>query len=495
MKDVYYDLIDRYNNIENAAGTAEADKRILSEISDSEVYAALNPDRTDCAECYPWQNSDKVLCMGANFGAYVSLAGRVHTLDIADVADERLELIRKRYHLSGAAKTDVHSIGAGGNAKDGEASSAASVSKEDAAKTDSAAGFGNLRLIKEVTDSDYDVVIADITSADNEWELKGDKLSFLKSACSHLKTGGTLIFIADNADALKFKAGILPKHPELLIDKSFAESIASACGFARVKRYYPLQNAAFARNIYSDTFMPDGGSFKNIADGSFEERTAVFNEEGLYGSLCEKGHFADYAPSYIYVYTGYHLGDTKFDIASATEIGKVPNSSQTHGEEQAHTDEQAADVNTEPTGLCGGPECAVNFPDYIRFNRTRADKYAIKTELYISGASNERFVRKQALSQEANEHIESFAHKYELIQGGFNVSQGEITHSTSDTADTSENAFILGNIEAARPRLGKTADGLSYADFDYIEGKELSALLAEHITDGRAPEQEITKAL
>ena len=396
MSNKYYELIDRYNDIEDTATREEADKRILSGLDDSDIYMALNPDRTDCIECFPWKSSQKVLCVGANYGAYVGLAAKVHALDIADVAEERLELIKARYHF-GNADFAISGL------------------------------YENLRLIKEPVDNDYDVIIADITAADDEWELKGDKPGFLKSACSHLRKGGALIFIADNADALRFKAGILPKHPELLIDRSFAERVKSELNFDHVKRYYPLQNAAFARNIYSDTFMPDQGSFKFIADAGFEERAAVYNEEGLYGSLSDKGYFADYAPSYIYVYAGY-------------------------GSDKAAADEAV-------------------YADYLRFNRTRADKYAIKTELYISGAKDSRFVRKQAIKADGNNHIESFMHKFELLKSDFS------------------------NIEAVKPCLGRTNDGLSYADFDYIEGRELSELLAEHIRDGRAPETEINSAL
>ena len=396
MSNKYYELIDRYNDIEDTATREEADKRILSGLDDSDIYMALNPDRTDCIECFPWKSSQKVLCVGANYGAYVGLAAKVHALDIADVAEERLELIKARFHF-GNADFAISGL------------------------------YENLRLIKEPVDNDYDVIIADITAADDEWELKGDKPGFLKSACSHLRKGGALIFIADNADALRFKAGILPKHPELLIDRSFAERVKSELNFDHVKRYYPLQNAAFARNIYSDTFMPDQGSFKFIADAGFEERAAVYNEEGLYGSLSDKGYFADYAPSYIYVYAGYS------------------------------SDKAAADEAV--------------YADYLRFNRTRADKYAIKTELYISGAKDSRFVRKQAIKADGNNHIESFMHKFELLKSDFS------------------------NIEAVKPCLGRTNDGLSYADFDYIEGRELSELLAEHIRDGRAPETEINSAL
>lgn len=432
MSNKYYDLIDRYNDIESTASAEEADKRILSEIDDSDIYAALNPDRADCIECFPWSDSQKVLCAGANYGAYVGLAAKVRSFDIVDAAEERLEFIKARYHF--ASHSELHR---------------------------------NLRLINEPVDNDYDVIIADITAADDEWELKGDKLGFLRAACSHLREGGSLIFIADNADALKYKAGILPKHPELLVDKIFAESLRTELNFYNVKRYYPLQNAAFARNIYSDTFMPDQGSFKFINDASFEERTAVYNEAGLYGSLCGKGYFADYAPSYIYVYTGFNLAKAVFDetTANSGQCGDSGITQDTHENKQSEHESKILYGLHEQTN-----EAA--FADYLRFNRTRADKYAIKTELYISKAHDRNFVRKQALDPAGNKHIDSFVHKHELLSKTVNAS-----------------------IEVVKPGLGKTADGLSYADFAYIEGRELSELLAEHIRDGRAPEAEINSAL
>ena len=519
MSNKYYDLIDRYNAIENTATREEADKRILSETDDSDIYAALNPDRADCIECLPWNSSQKVLCVGANYGAYVELAAKVHTLDIADAAEERLELIRKRYHLG-------ETVAAG---HDEPGLQTATEAKET---LDTEGKFKNLRLLREAADNDYDVIIADITSADNEWELKGDKLSFLKSACLHLRQGGALIFIADNVDALKYKAGILPKHPELLIDKSFAERVKIELGFDRLKHYYPLQNAAFARNIYSDTFMPDQGSFRFISDASFEERTAVYNEEGLYGSLSDKGYFADYAPSYIYVYLGYRSGkDSVSEISGSVEQCGDADSIERCGEAQ---DKELAAVDKQPVSVDKQPEhestkaesgnsyhaSEHGFADYIRFNRTRADKYAIKTELYISGAKDSRFVRKQALEPAGNEHVDSFMSKYELLNSGLNKNQRETEHKSDgpeednlrrDTENVSagNSDAVLSNaasapydstsgfsrIEAVTPSLGRTNDGLSYADFDYIEGRALSELLAEHIRDGRAPETEINNAL
>lgn len=430
MKNICYELIEKYNNSEKKG--REAELEILAGCDDSSIYTALNPDRADVIECYPWKSDDKVLCLGAVYGAYDLLAERVGRLDIADPADEKLELARIRCDKNAAA--------------------------------------GHISFIKEAADSDYDAVIADITSSDEEWELKGDKAAFIRHACSHLKKGGTLIFIADNADALRFKAGIVPEHAELLVSRDFAESIKELCGFAGIKRYYPLPNAAFAKNIYSDSFMPDGGSFKDISEHSYEERLAVFSEGALYGSLCGKGYFADYAPSFAYVYTGYGIKDG------------------------AAADERS-------------------LSDYIRFNRTRNERYAIKTELFISenadagrisyactdqadahspaesradnapadtAAETEagtrtaggRFVRKTALTKAANAHIESFESKYKLLKD-----------SLSDRA------------EAVIPHTGRNDSGLSYADFEYIEGRELGSMLADKIVGGRAPIDELEAAL
>ncbi len=441
MKSVYYDLLERYNDIEDETSAINADVRILSETDDSEIYAALNPDRADCIECFPWHKSQKVLCLGANYGAYIGLAGRVGALDIVDPADERLELVRRRLMLCRVtahttdteykadlsrneeiayklqtSKTEPGSNLRTNNSIDSTAAISAAVSQGITGNISN----NDVRLMREPEDHDYDVVIADITGADDEWELKGDKLAYLRSAASRLKSDGALILIADNADALRFKAGILPKRPELLIDREFAESVKSVCGFEEVRRYYPLPDAAFAKNIYSERFMPGAGSFKDISDAGFEERSAVYNDESLYESLCDKGCFREYAPSYIYIYLG-------------------------HG-------------------------CDTAFADYIRFNRGRAAQYALKTELYLS--CRERFVRKSALTALGNAHIESFKHKYELI--------------------TSE---LKGRAMAVSPRVSHDEASLAYADFDYIEGKELAKLLALHIADGRAPESEIKDAL
>lgn len=447
MKDIYYKLIDDYDGME--ARGAEADKLILSDTDSSDLYTALNPDRSDCVYCFPWDKSQKVLCCGAVFGAYTELAEQAAQLDIADEADERLELIRRRFGIA-AGKTDK-------------------------AEESGSGAYANVRLIKAAEDCDYDAVIADITDTDEESLLFRDKQAFISSACTHLRRGGSLILIADNADTLKFIAGIKPLHEEFLISREFAESIRSDCGFAGVKRYYPLPNAAFARNIYSESFMPGIGSFKDINDTGFEERRAVYNDEALYGSLCEKGHFADYAPSYIYVYTGYGV-----------QPGEDP-------EAKAVPDEA--------------------FADYIRFNRGRADKYALKTELYTGSGRSKRFVRKSALTPAANEHIQSFGHKYELITRAYSTAAAAASEDAAGSHTSEEPAAVnscstdsatLAAQHAAAdktavtvlmPHMGMTDSGTAYADFDFVEGRELSKLLAEHIRDGRAPEQEINAAI
>lgn len=414
MKNIYYELIDKYDAL--GYGGRKADDAILSECRDTELYTAINPYRQDVLECFPWDASQKVLCIGAVFGAYAGISERVARLDIADAADERLLLIEKRFPELMQS--------------------------------------GRLKLMSAASDNDYDVVIADITAADIVWELNNDIAAFAGSACTHLKTGGSLIFIADNENTLRFKAGIEPEHPELLINQSFGAGLQEKCGFAGLKTFLPLPNAEFAKNIYSrGCYEPKQGSFKDIWDYSYEEKIAVFNEEALYGSLCESGCFAAFAPSYAFVYTGYHESEDKKQVSDTV-------SSHDNGQDAADitgSDQSAADISGQ-------------LPDYIRINRSRADQYALKTEIYKTG--KKRFVRKSALDTDGNAHIESFARKYEIVR-----------------------AELCGRAEAAVPHMGKSSAGIAYADFDYIEGRELGAVLAADIAGGRAPEDKIKAAL
>ena len=56
MKDIYCDLIERYNEI--GSGGPEADEKILAGTEDGFYFHALSPDRVNAAEkAMPWAES------------------------------------------------------------------------------------------------------------------------------------------------------------------------------------------------------------------------------------------------------------------------------------------------------------------------------------------------------------------------------------------------------------------------------------------------------
>ncbi|MDO4960766.1 MAG: glycosyltransferase [Eubacteriales bacterium] len=382
MNDIYYDLIEKYEG--TGEGGRASDEEILFAAKDSTYFCALSPDRINALESLNWNSCMKVLIVGADYGIAAPLCSRLKRLDIADPEEERLFLIKKRY--PGLLES------------------------------------GKLRLINSISDTDYDAAVIDLSVGDLPKEYGNDIRELTVNISRHVKATGFVAVFADNAGSLKLAAGNSPDSTAFYINEADLENIKAALGYEKLEVYYPLPNVKFAKNIYSDRFLPSAGSFKDISDFDFDEVNAVFDEEGVYGSLIEAGVFSAFAPSYIAVY-----GNAKSPY----------------------------------------------IPDYVRYNRARSEEYALKTEI-IPGAEagGKNIVRKSALTAAANGHIESFKEKYELLKN-----------------ETGENAYVL------RPEFGESEDGLKFADFDYVKGIELSKLLAEHISGGKAPHDEIETAL
>lgn len=100
-------------------------------------------------------------------------------------------------------------------------------------------------------------------------------------------------------------------------------------------------------------------------------------------------------------------------------------------------------------------------PDYIRYNRERKKEFQIRTDLY----QNLKCV-KTALTPEGNAHIRSFAEKYGLLKGS-----------------------LPENIKPCQPTVTEGPDGLSRAEFPFVNGESLGKILAGKIRDGKAPEE------
>ncbi len=398
MKDISYDLIERLREFPDDPGAAEkvllAESR--SEEPDGAYYAALSPDRSNVFEWLPFTKDMDVLEAGASYGAYAELSAKVRSLDIRDRRDEDLEAVRFR---------------------------CPKLLRENG---------GNVGLMKHPGQKRYDAALVPLMTGLPSEDTDGDVSAYLKETAGYLKHGGFLALAADNPDALKFSAGGEEQKDGTYFGLDAAERLREALSFKDCRVFYPLPDAVFARDIFSDGRLPGTGDFKGVSESWTDRRFALCDEEKLYETLAKAGAFPRFAPAYLFLFTGYLEGEE-------------------NGEAVRFSGEEA-------------------LPVYIRYNRSRAPQYRLKTEIF-SGKDGS-FVRKTALTEEADAHVDSFREKYELL---------------SRTANR--------GLCIAEPRIGRTGEGLSYADFDYIEGTTLAEEISVRISDGRAPEGQIKLAL
>ena len=423
MKNITYDLIDK---LRKDGSGEEAENRILQEETDPAWLYALSPNRGNLIEWYPWNDKMTVLLLGADCGAFCGmLSERVGVLDVKDSRPENLEAVRAR------CPERLRENG------------------------------GNISLFKSFVTKKYDAVVipeitpqlvldhvsASVKQGIGQYVPEGEQLSpeteqmllqsvpaFLKEAASYLREGGSLLFAADNAEALRYMTGDERQNGRLYFEYERLRAFSEELPFSASRFYYPLPDGRLTKDIFSDQYLPQEGDFRGISDAFDAPRYLTGDEAAMYGRLCEAGAFPPFAPGYLLVLSGYH--------------------------EKQEQDEQ------------GGTKTASELPSqiYIRYNRTRIPEYRTKTEIFEQNGV--RSVKKTALSKAANDHILSLEWKYKLLK--------------KDRAS----ALLV-----QEPKFAKEARGVYSASFDYLEGKPLSALLAEEITDGKAPVNKVKDAL
>ena len=386
MNEFVYDLIEKLEEKEP--------KEILAGETDPEYYYALSEARMDLFEWLPLRQDSEVLMIGAEYGAFCGLAEGIKAFDIFDPSENGIAVVRRRL----------------GDRAD------------------------NIGLFKNEPKKLYDAVLIPFIREGmlSSYGVSSELEPFLEYCSRFLKKDGCLIFAADNSDSLRYFAGKEKREGECCFSISEIKEAAGRLAFSDMKAYYPLPNKAFAKDIFSDRYLPGKGDFRGVSGEIIGSGMALCDEEALYGRLSEEGVFPVFAPAYLMILSGY---------------------SGTHIDELVLMSEPRARV-MEPSEL----------PVYIRYNSGRDQAYRIRTEIFEKdGELN--FVRKTALSKKSNEHILSFEHKYELLR------------------DTIENK----ELHILKPRIGRSRSGLMYADFEYLRGEKLSELLAREIKDGKAP--------
>lgn len=152
---------------------------------------------------------------------------------------------------------------------------------------------------------DYDIaVLAEMPPAIQQ---TAQQLHLLRR---HVKPDGVLVLAVPNKFGLKYWAG--NKEPQThryfaglenagiqLFSKNSLSNLLEQSGFGRQRFYYPYPDHRFARDIYSDRYLPKKGELSyNIANYE-DDRILLFDEQKVFDSIIEEEQFPFFANSFL----------------------------------------------------------------------------------------------------------------------------------------------------------------------------------------------------
>ena len=271
---------------------------------------------------------------------------------------------------------------------------------------------GNFTDVEKNLDSDFDYICLigvleygqSYIASDTPYE---DFLLLLKK---HLKKNGRIVIAIENRMGLKYLSGCKEDHLGKWFKgiegyekedgvKTFSKhgliKLFDNAGIKDYHFYYPYPDYKFMNTVFSDKRLPKSGELVDNSRNFDRDRMNLFDEALAFDTMIEDGTFDEYSNSYMVVL---------------------------------------------------GPDTNV---DYARFSNDRADEYAIFTSILDMGG--EKVVKKQALFEVGDKHIEALKNYYDLLSKRYEGSK------------LSVNKCKL-SVEGGRPA----------AYFEYIDGEVLS---------------------
>ena len=252
--------------------------------------------------------------------------------------------------------------------------------------------------------------------------VKEEALEFLEKLRRHLKPGGMLILAAENKFGLKYWAGNKETHThryfaglenagvQLYSRRSLQEMLTKA-GFGWQDFYYPYPDHRFARDIYSDKYLPKKGELAYSITNYEDDRLILFDEQKVFDSVIEEGQFPFFSNSYLCIAgaADEHSGVKYTDGGAGMQSGQY----------------------------AGNRQQAV----YVRYAADRSREFAVRTDM------TDGRVRKCPVYQEGNAHTEHIAKAYERLteqyqETGLRFNSCRIQKDETGTA--AELAFIHG---------------------------------------------------
>jgi len=254
--------------------------------------------------------------------------------------------------------------------------------------------------------------------------------TFLGRCRDLLTEDGRLLIAIENRLGLKYFAGAPEDHTDAYMDglkgypgnrsvrtfsKSEWEALADRCGLGYRRFYYPWPDYKFPSEIFTDeTLAPE--RFAREMRNYTRHRFALFPEADMAQSLCREGVMAHFANSFL----------LELSRVPLTEKGQVL---------------------------------------YAKLNRDRRDAFATGTVI-ARGEDGVRYVRKEALCEAAQAHIEALAR-----------------HEAEDAAG---HTFVWGGraLPCALLRGEKQADGSLV--YPYLTGESFADIAAHAVQAGDA---------
>lgn len=265
---------------------------------------------------------------------------------------------------------------------------------------------------------------------------KTDKKSQLEAARKLVAPGGVLLVAACNQFGFKYMAGA--RRDAVSFTKRELESALPGGRF-----YYPMQDYRLPGELYSDGYLPKKGELTGLLTVYDYPEYLMMDVGAAFDAACEDGRFDEFADSYLVVWEKPENGQAA--KAAGTEGGKLAKAAGTE-------DGQLAETGTRDV-------------IYVKYNRTREDRFQIKTE--IRERNGKRVVDKTALCPDGADHIRSFAEKYDILS------------RQNQSVKLAEPQILAG---------GRTAR------FPYLEGATMAELLSEKVSSEKEGEKALVKA-
>lgn len=240
--------------------------------------------------------------------------------------------------------------------------------------------LGNFEDIKITEKFDYVTLIGVFEYSICYISSSDPFMDMLGKIKGYLKPGGKLIIAIENKYGLKYFAGAAEDHTGRCFDglenyagvgrvRTFSrrtlEKMLEEAGFSRNEFYYPMPDYKLPSEIYSDRRLPSFGSIRNACVAYDRDRYELMDERLAFDSICEDGMFGDFANSFLVI------------------SGR-------------------------------GEEYMPQTVEYAKYNRLRAPRFQISTRI-VTGTDGIRRVEKQALRDEAQEHVKRLSRNYRKL--------------------------------------------------------------------------------